>query len=82
MRSGASAQREVRALWGIVRGGPWSLPSSSCREKLGEYRQGDNPKYTNIALNGKGRMVIGDSEGGQLLEVEWPARGLELHPYR
>lgn len=38
----------------------WSVTG----EKLDQFVPGDNPKYTTIALDGEGRMVIADSEAG------------------
>lgn len=52
-------------------------------EKLDQYGPGESSKYTNIALDGNGRMVICDSDGGRVLVVDhWPSRGLDLHPFR
>lgn len=57
----------------------WSVTG----EKLDQYVPGDNPKYTNIVLDGAGTMTICDSEGGAVLVVDdWGSAGLELHPFR
>lgn len=56
----------------------WSVEG----KKLDQYTPGEDSKYTNVALDGNGRMVIADSDGGRLLEVNWPTRGLELYPFR
>ena len=55
---------------------------STAGVKLDQFVPGDNSKYTNIALDAARRMVVADSDGGRLLEVTWPAAGLELHPFR
>lgn len=44
---------------------------------------GSNKLYTNVALDANRRLVITDTHGGAVLEVEgWPHPGLPLHPFR
>lgn len=57
----------------------WSMAG----KKLDEYVPGPNPRYTNIVLDGSGKMTICDSDGGRVLIIDdWGSAGLELHPQR
>ncbi|MFF1253908.1 SMP-30/gluconolactonase/LRE family protein [Pseudarthrobacter sp. NPDC058329] len=43
---------------------------------------GDGQKYTNVAISSSGKLAVTDSDNGQVLEADWPAAGLPLHPFR
>jgi gluconolactonase len=50
---------------------------------LDRVRIGDSRHYTNTVLDGSGRLVVTDSDGGRVLCVDdWPATGLALYPRR
>lgn len=50
---------------------------------LDVFEPGPSPFYTNVALSPDGDLLIADSSAGQLLLVsDWPAAGMQLHPFR
>jgi gluconolactonase len=58
----------------------WSLAEGKLVDSL---RPSQRHYYTNVALGRDRRLVICDSDGGAVLEVDgWPYEGLPLHPFR
>ena len=50
---------------------------------IDSFRPGSSAKYTNVALNEDGTLIITDADAGSVLLVhDWPTRGLPLHPFR
>lgn len=45
-------------------------------------KPGSGQKYTNLALSSDKKLIVTDSDNGQVLQADWPHAGQALYPFR